>query len=268
VKGKKGKLLFVVPLASPNAVSSWHQVEQLFERTLRSICGQTSPNFAVVVACHERPRIGFDHHAVQFLEVDKEVPGDDHESRVLDRDIKIRLALHRGLGCGATHTMVVDADDCVSCRLSEHVSRHPSACGWYFKKGYFFSQHTGMLWLRTGDFHRWTGTSYIIRSDIYSMPESLVAADFADTSLFGKTYYVRHSRGISELRELGIRLRPLPFAGAVYVVDHGSNLGAVKESVYHLKGLPFRIKQAIFNKRRLTNRIRTEFGLYDLAEAM
>ncbi|MGD8579878.1 MAG: hypothetical protein PVI46_11145, partial [Lysobacterales bacterium] len=60
----------------------------------------------------------------------------------------------------------------------------------------------------------------------------------------------------------------LPFAGAVYVVDHGSNLGAVKESVYHLKGLPFRIKQAIFNKRRLTNRIRSEFGLYDFAEAM
>jgi hypothetical protein len=186
----------------------------------------------------------------------------------LDRDIKIRLALHRGLERGATHTMVVDADDCVSCRLSEHVSRQPSVCGWYLKRGYFLSGRTGNLWLRTGDFHRWTGTSYIIRSDIYNMPESLVAADFADTSLFEKTYYLRHSRGISELRRRGCRLRPLPFPGAVYVVDHGSNLGTVTESMYHLKWLPFRIKQAIFNKRRLTERIRSEFGLYDLAEAV
>lgn len=257
----EGRLLFVIPVASPRLARSWEHVQQLLGRTLRSICAQTSPRFAVVVVCHERPRTGFEHPAVRYLEVDLPVPEKRYETTRLDKRVKIRLGLHHGRDLGATHSMVVDSDDCVSRRLAAHVARHPNSDGWFFRNGYFYREGRRTLHLRRRDYHRWTGTSLIIRQGLFPIPEDLAPRDFERLELLPETYWVWHRFAREEVAQRGGKLRPLPFIGSVYLVDHGENLGTVREEMYAPPGLPYRIKRAIFNDVRLTPRVRDEFGL-------
>lgn len=67
-------LVFVIPIKSPKVATSWSGVCQLFERTLRSVCNQTSSDFRVVVVCNEIPQIEFNHSSVEYLKVDFPVP--------------------------------------------------------------------------------------------------------------------------------------------------------------------------------------------------
>ena len=48
------------------------------------------------------------------------------------------------------------------------------------------------------------------------------------------------------------------------VVDHGENMGSIREEMYRPPGLPQRIKRAIFNDTRITPRLRLEFNLCEL----
>ena len=262
---EEGLLLFVIPVIAPQRSASWHRTTQLFERTLQSVCAQTSPRFRVVVACHEKPRIDFEHPAVDYLELDYAVPPDDGSAMRLDKKIKIRLALHYARTLGATHSMAVDADDLVSRRLAEFVARRPNAQGWYLETGYFCSARTGSLHIRRGDFFKWTGTSLIVKQGLYQLPADLRAADLFKQEALASTYYVHHSRALDELARRGFSLSPLPFPGATYIIEHGLNLGDVSESMYRPPGLLHRLKRAAFNDRTLSKRIRSEFGFYDLS---
>lgn len=260
----EGRLLFVIPVVSPRLARSWEHVQRLLGRTLHSICAQTSPRFEVVVVCHERPRTGFEHPAVRYLEADLPVPEDEYDAKSHDKRVKTRLGIHHGRDLGATHSMAVDADDFVSRRLAAHVARHPTADGWFFPNGYFYREGDRKLHLRRRDYYRWTGTSQIVRQDLFPIPEGLAPRDFDRPETLGETYYVSARRAREEVAQRGGELRPLPFPGSVYVVDHGENMGSVREEMYRPPGLPQRIKRAIFNDIRLTPRLRQEFSLCEL----
>jgi len=66
-------LVFIIPLKSPQAAKSWSQVSKLFERCVKSICNQTSPDFRVLVVC-EKPDIKFSHPHILYLEVNLPIP--------------------------------------------------------------------------------------------------------------------------------------------------------------------------------------------------
>src|SRR2546426_10364999 len=70
-------LVFVVPLKSARISRDWSLTSRLFERCLRAICNQSSPNFRVVVVCNERPITDFHHPHVHYLEVDFPPPFPD-----------------------------------------------------------------------------------------------------------------------------------------------------------------------------------------------
>jgi hypothetical protein len=67
-------LTFIVPIKSRKIANSWTLVSQLAERTLRSICNQTSSNFRVVVVCNEKPDIQFEHPHIDYIQVDFLIP--------------------------------------------------------------------------------------------------------------------------------------------------------------------------------------------------
>ena len=67
-------LVFIIPLKSKRGSRSWSTVSDLFERTLKSVCNQTSPNFKVVVVCHEKPLVSFEHENIEYITVDFEPP--------------------------------------------------------------------------------------------------------------------------------------------------------------------------------------------------
>jgi hypothetical protein len=269
-------LVFIIPLKSAQISRSWTLSNRLFERCLRSICRQTSPNFRVVVVCNEKPQIDFTHPNVHYIEVDFPPPMPDPEEertggyeygysqdiarKNADKARRIRSALDYATRYEPTHFMVVDADDCVSSRLAELVSRHPKSDGWFFRKGYMYPEGGRFLLCNVRNFHHICGTSVIIAS-------RLIHTLFSDPDFYAHTF---------DESPPGTALSPLPFAGAVYSMENGDNIYMSSETRQHIHGTLLKriFSRDLFGLVRkvmkyrpalLTAGIRREFGIYDIA---
>jgi hypothetical protein len=115
----------------------------------------------------------------------------------------------------ASYFMIVDDDDFVSSRIVEFVSQHQGQNGWWIENGYIWG-HGGPLVARYPGFSDFCGTSLIIRSDLYQLPNSLESAQESYLkSMLGSHIAIK---GI--LSKRGTPLAPLPFLGAVYRIGH------------------------------------------------
>ena len=138
---------FVVPLKSAKVSKSWEQVSQLFERTARSICNSTNPNFKVVVVCHEKPNINFEHSNLQYIKVDIPIPTTFVEKRGDKMHKFIRgIRLAKDLGC--SYIMMVDADDCISKLLTDFILKSQPSYGYFMNRGYCYSENNQFIGVR------------------------------------------------------------------------------------------------------------------------
>ncbi len=126
-------LVFVVPIKTPQASKSWERVSQLFERCAISLCNQTSQNYTVIVVCNEQPRIEFHHPNITYIEVDFGVANEPDPISIghTDKGRKILRRLIHAQEFSPSHTMAVDADDCVSKHLAEFVDKNQNSYGWF-----------------------------------------------------------------------------------------------------------------------------------------
>lgn len=261
-------ICFIIPLKSARVSNSWELVSKLFERTMRSVCHQTIPDFRVIVVCHERPNIEFVHPNVSYIEVDFPIPtwkdDKDHTSREQDKQKKIFLGLIDARQYDPTYVMLVDADDCVSKNLAAFVNTDSQSNGWFFVKGYEYKDGSNSILLRRKKFHLKCGTSFIIKYDLIVPSENTKIDDIDRKFLY-------HQRLVEIMAEKGKPLAPLPFAGAVYVTENGANYTNQKK--LHLQALKSNKEKLFFYIRRygknlftqpLTNSLREEFGIYDI----
>jgi hypothetical protein len=248
-------LVFVVPLKSARVSNSWERVCKLFERTIRSVCQQTSSDFHAIVVCHEKPTIDFSHPKITYLEVDFPFPKETNPVAKGDTDKgrKMLKGLIYAEQFSPTHTMTVDADDCVSKHLAEFVKQHPQANGWYVDRGYKYQENTAYIYLKRRNFYRMCGTSNILKYDLNFLPQ----VPEYNRGYGHYKYHILHARIRDALAEKGCAIAPLPFAGAAYILGYGDNVYG------HEKNFSFNI----LNRRKLTKSIREEFGLYCLDES-
>ncbi len=247
-------LAFVVPLKSARVAASWERVTQLVERTIRSACAQTVPELRVIVACHEIPAIAVDDPRIEFLPVDIPPPpaGCDRDAKNRDKWQKTLRALRRARALGASHVMVLDADDCVSNRLAAHVAREPTANGWCIRRGYFHREGMTTVHVERWRFHKWCNSSHIVRSDLVDVPPGP-----------DENWRLLHTTLAERLRAQGTLLATLPFPGAVYNVSHGDNVIDYGPILWPHHPLHRWLRALVFS-RRLTPAIRAEFGLCPL----
>lgn len=273
-------LVFIIPLKSAKISRSWSLASRLFERCLRSICQQTSPEFRVVVVCNERPETTFIHPHVHYLEVDYPPPGSEPDGQTTtgyefgssqdiarknaDKARRILAGLDFAQQYHPTHTMVVDADDCVSARLAAYAANNSGSDGWYFKKGYMYPEGGRFLYCNVKNFNQICGSSVILadrlRHVLFSRPE--------------RDYY-----GHAFTRPPGgTALTPLPFVGALYSMANGDNIYMSSETKQQIRST---LCKRIFSKQLLslvrkvlkyrpallTKAIRVEFGIYDIRRA-
>jgi hypothetical protein len=248
-------LAFVVPLKSAAVSKSWNQVTRLVERTLRSACAQTSPEFRVIVVCHEEPEIGFEDQRLEFLRVGFPPPGQDLDGRIRDKNRKVLAGLRRALTCQPTHVMLLDADDCVSNRLAAYVAQHPAANGWYIAKGCFWREGLDTVHVERRRFHKWCGSSHILRPEFLELP-----APPADD------WHFRHSQVVHQMRARGTPLEPLPFPGAVYLISHGENMFDYASILWPRNPVKRWLRRVLYY-RPLSPAMRAEFGLNPQREA-
>ncbi len=168
-------LVFLLPLQSPGASRDWGRVSRLAERTLRSICRQSSDSFRVVLVCNRRPETDFTHPALTVIEEDFPVPA-TREERMADKSRKINRGAVFARAWAPFHLMLADADDCVSKRLAGFVQEHPAANGWYCQTGYVHDQGSPFVYRRSS-FHLLCGTSHVIRCQSGDLPARAGEAD-------------------------------------------------------------------------------------------
>ncbi len=259
-------LVFVIPLKSPQAAKSWSQVSKLFERCVKSLCSQTSPDFRVLVVCNEKPYIKFSHPNILYLEVNLPIPQPTWEDRKRDKEQKLLMGLVHARKLEPSYIMPVDADDCLSKHLVEFVNRNSHCNGWFVSKGYEYQEGSRLIYLRQEDFYVRCGSCNIIRYNLLNLPENINYDK-------PRQFYQEHGRVRKFMDKQGTPIEPLPFPGVIYITEHGENnyyqkgFGAENPRMTHNPNkfmMVMKKAYKILNSRPLSPAIRDEFNLYPL----
>lgn len=260
-------MIFIIPVKSAVISPDWDKFSKIFERTVRSVCGQTDQDFKVVVVCNEKPVIGFEHPNLHYVHVDFPPPTPEatkdfiglHSPKEADKSKKIIAGFEYAKQFDTTHVMVVDADDCVNNNIAAFAKKHPDVDGWYSKSGYVYREGSKLIFKKTSDFGSLCGTCIVVK------PQYLLG-------LISPDMYYRHPK---RTLENGYKMQPLPFSAAVYTIN-GENYFMTESAVKHLKskgkgstainGFSTLIKRALrYRIWFLTNAVKKRFGLYQIS---
>ncbi|WP_236146311.1 hypothetical protein [Leptolyngbya iicbica] len=162
--------------------------------------------------------------------------------------------------------MVVDADDCVSNRIVAFVNSHPESDGWILKKGYIYKENDLMMRREGSRFNQLCGSCNILKFKLYPLPEN--TDHFSDELIY---FYSGFNHGKFErfFKDQDVILKPLPFAGVIYIIGNGENIyqnDFSKINGSHQGKLFFHIKQ-MRKLRPLLPPTRREFSLYPISRA-
>ena len=260
---------FIIPVKSAQVSKSWSQFSKLFERTLKSVTNQTSQNFKVVVVCHEKPEINFEHANVEYIHVDFEVPQlklapkEKHDGlKEEDKSNKILAGVAHAEKFNSDYYMVVDADDCISNKIVSFIEENgdQNEVGWYISKGYFYREGDKIISLNKENFNTLCGTCIIVRPKFFQ----------------GIFQYKPHLLYVHQTTEFegGNKMQRLPFPGAIYSMANGENhymsggqmknlAGGAIFQWFNLKRIFRRLRK--YRLKTLNNHIKGEFSIYDLS---
>ena len=217
---------FIIPVRHQDNAPDWRLLKARLVQTIASISNQTNEDWRATIVANEGADLPdlperFGVERVTFP------PNNMHELRGADKEDfydafridKGRRVLKGMLSArDSRFFMIVDDDDFVSARIVQYVSENPDANGWAIDRGYIWDDG-GRLLLGHDDFNHVCGTSLIVRSDLYGLPER-----FEDASPdWIKSMLGSHHRITDILAERGTPLAKLPFRGAVYRVAHGGS---------------------------------------------
>ena len=228
-------LTFIVPVRHQDNARDWGALKANLAQTLASISNQTSQDWRGIVVANEGADLPALPERFEAVRVGFP-PNDMHERDGADMEAfyeAFRLDKGRRVLAGMLHArasryfMIVDDDDFVSARLAQHAVSHPDANGWTIDRGYIWNDG-GRLLLEHDDFSHLCGTSLIVRSDLYGLPERFEDADVN----WIKQRLGSHIRIAGILAEQGTPLQSLPFRGAVYRVAHAGSHSQARGLLY------------------------------------
>jgi hypothetical protein len=258
-------LYFVIPLRSANTTTDWPAIQRLLAQTLKSVDNQSCKAFRCLVVCHEKPgaielpksceiiEAPFKRPAVNVNSLDSKEALFEMRS---DKGRKLILGLSIVKADPSAHVMFLDADDLVSNRLAELVSKKPNCNGWYFDLGYRWNHQTPNWLFPRNNFYHECGSSYILNAQLAPFPEQ------TDYSKKLDDYYIRryvvHAYVKENMEKLGLVLSPLPFAGAVYTFNkHNFFANQFRGKDSALTALA----RIILKGKRIDKNLRTEFSI-------
>ncbi|PLP56071.1 galactosyl transferase [Mesorhizobium loti] len=217
---------FIIPVRHQDNARDWALLKANLTQTVASISNQTSGDWQGIIVANEGADLpelpqGFSVVRVTFPpnvlhEIDKANVEDVYDAFRADKGRRVLMGMLAARD--SDFFMIVDDDDFVSARIVEHVAENQGANGWTIDKGYIWDDG-GKILLGYDDFSHLCGTSLIIRTALYDLPER-----FEDASLdWIKSMLGSHVRIADILARNGTPLAPLPFRGAVYRVGHAGS---------------------------------------------
>lgn len=255
---------FCIPLKSKQTASDWLLVENLFNKTIKSIYNQIADDYKILVACHEKPEIHMKVDSrIEFLladyeppkKIDKSIDGKVQEhSRMLDKTEKKDMLASRVKEYGGGYVMFMDADDIVSNRLVAYVQNDNNVFGYIIKRGYEYSYKSSKIKYEFL-FHRICGSSLILRLSENDLPSD---EDIKNRSgMFMKLMWRGHYYVEENAKNLHRPLKTLPFFAGMYVINTGQN----ESQIFGNIGWKRKILRKMMPEFRLSKKIKREFAL-------
>ena len=249
-------MYFGIPLRSKHSSKNWNVVSEMFNNTLRSIYNQTNSNFKIIVACHDVPDINFSIDSrVEFHQVEIPVPNNLNE-QMKDKGYKVHLIGKIIHDYGGGYTMIVDADDLISNRICEFVHKnYGKTDGWYVKTGYMYYHDSKKLSIAP-KFP--SGSNFICFYNQSDLPSTLenayIESQQSSHYIITKSHNIEIKLKASE--NVGKKIRPLPFKGAIYILGTGDNHST-------LNGRRSKLRSIIdfFLRVPISSKIKNEFSL-------
>lgn len=267
-------ICFVIALRSKESTTNWDNIINHFVNTLDSIFNQTNPEFQVFVGCNEIPDLQKKYDdRLHFVCANLPIPK-TWEEKCRDRSWKLCLCAIEirkqmkslCVSGGGTFVFPVDADDYVSNRIAEWVSKHPSANGFKSKDGYKWVMGSSKLEITP----YYGGTMNIMKmfeDDLpLEMPDQKYCFDKEVAISLTKRYPIRWYDIEVEKKyaELGRPLERLPFRSTIYVLNTGDNISNLDPNItrndrFH----PIALLRSFnpFTHRKLSKAIKEEFGM-------
>ena len=219
------EVIFATPLISKNRAFDWDVICANLAATVRSLRNQTSDQWRMLICGQDQPKgITFDAH-VQFLPY--AVPDTETDKNALNFDkwLKIKqMTAHLSTSeSGDGYLFQLDADDIVHPDLVAHITADNNGQGYYITHGYMMDLGSlQMAYLGARSLRRPFAKSFNRECG------SCVAArfDFRQGPAFAEPLNARgrHKDMHENLAAYGFILQPVPFAAALYVVNHGENI--------------------------------------------
>ncbi|MPM72991.1 hypothetical protein SDC9_119967 [bioreactor metagenome] len=140
------------------------------------------------------------------------------QEQMIDKGYKVHTIAKRIREYGGGYTLIADADDLYSNKISQFVFEHPNENGWVMKTGYEYIWNKNYL-----KYSMKHPPQPIVNYTLNELPEDLDEA--MNSSEIGAKYIIRKGHGNIEkvCKELGRPLKKLPFPAHVYVKYHGDN---------------------------------------------
>lgn len=248
-------ITYGIPLRCKAVSNDWDVVSMLFNRTLNSVYSQLDPNFRILVACHEIPKLDKKYDdRIEFLQVDAPFPKDRYEMMV-DKGYKIHTIAMRLKQLGGGYYMEVDADDLISNRVAGYVNAHPNENGFLSTTGFYY--HLGDNYIKRG-FRFPNGSSTIVKYGVDELPSEYPMIMTHNCNENDELIRKRHGDIPRICAELGRPLKKTPFPTSFYVRSTNENHSLIGKE----ESLIRRIEQTLSPKIYFNDEIRKEFSIY------
>jgi hypothetical protein len=259
---------FIIPVRHQDNAKDWRLLKANLTQTIASVSAQTNPKWRAVIVANEGADLpdmpeGFETIRVNFP------PNPLHDQPVLDTELfydAIRIDKGSRVLKGMLHIrntkfyMIVDDDDFISNRLVEFVSQNLTENGWLINQGYIWNDGGNLLFVHN-NFSNFCGTSLIVRSNLYNLPDSFESA----SAEYIKSMLGSHIKIGNILAKKGTPLANLPFRGAVYRIGHACSVSKSPKiiNLYFLNKYfilrPHRLLRNLFQLRFTSNYFKNEF---------
>lgn len=263
----------IIPFRPKAESIDWERESKLLQQTIHSVLRQTYTSFKIFVVYTDVPSFIVVDERVEYYEfpygykryLELENRADLFEKfksekmvvRRWDKARKLCYGSKLAKEAGCEYIMAVDADDLVSKHLFRYLSqdaeKKEGQSGWYIETGYLYREGTNYLLKVPKNMRFLNGSTHILHSSLVPIPD-FNSLDWLDYSLFTDHGWIKDR----VLEYEGAQLKPVPFAGVVYVA-HGANISAITKKEF---GLSMKaILKRILRTKMLTTSLRSEFNI-------
>ena len=262
---------FIVPITPKKYSKDWHFANLMLERTVKSICNQTSRNFKLIIVYNDKPKIEFIDPNIHYVPYScpeitiSQIEDFDFMSqwftvefaeRMMDKSRKITVGCQVAKELGCNYLMAIDSDDMISNKIAQYVNENADSkvAGWRVSNGYLYNEGSYFV-VKNNQIWAMNGSTHIIRADLVPIP------DFStDFKLLSYNLFQQHAYTCQRIQDWNAeKLMELPFSGTVYLI-HPNNYSQVDKilSANRIKKLIKLLWYGAF----LTKRIKEEFAIY------